>query len=310
VLTGTRFKAHHLLDSVRAACCVMGRLLRLVFSRVLILVAVFVLLCVPAAVAVGAGVTANGVEQIRSYDNASRLVGIESEKSAVTIEDMSWTLDGVGNPVTLTADGRDETYEYDEMNQLTDACYQALCVSNDPSVSYTYDLVGNRLSEIRRDGMTTVTRDYTYAGDGSDRLEDVDDGTTTENYAYDDNGNATLIADEDATYDQENQMTSLTSGMDTYDYSYGPQGNRVSADDGTTLQEFLWDVNQPNAQLAIERRNSSLHRKYNYGLGRVTTNDGSATSYFLADRVGSTTHVTDASGNVDQTYTYEPFGTG
>ena len=78
--------------------------------------------------------------------------------SVTTVEDLAYTLDGVGNPLTLTTPSRTEVYSYDEMNQLESVCFQSTCPDpEDPQLEYTYDRIGNRVTETRGNGTTSTT---------------------------------------------------------------------------------------------------------------------------------------------------------
>lgn len=47
---------------------------------------------------------------------------------------------------------------------------------------------------------------------------------------------------------------------------------------------------------------------YTYGLGNLSQTSGAATDYFMGDALGSTRQLTDGSGQVDLTQSYDPFG--
>mgnify|MGYP006172958547 CR=1 FL=1 len=69
----------------------------------------------------------NGIVETRTYDNADRLTRIHSTLGMSTVEDLQYTLDGVGNPLTLTTPSRTESYSYEEMKQLEHACFESSC---------------------------------------------------------------------------------------------------------------------------------------------------------------------------------------
>ena len=83
--------------------------------------------------------------------------------------------------------------ESDPNNRSIDACYQSSCNegpgSNDPYIHYTYDKVGNRLTETRGlNFQAPTTTNYVY--DGDDELTQTTGGLNW-SFGYDGNGNLT-----------------------------------------------------------------------------------------------------------------------
>ena len=101
------------------------------------------------------------------------------------------------------------------------------------------------------------------------------------------------------------------SGSTTTTYTYDGDGVRQQTSTGSAASaktNFVWDINQPNAQVALERNGSNtLQRQYIYGLKRIRQTVGTA-SYFHTDQLGSVTNTTSASGASQRTWTYEPYG--
>lgn len=97
----------------------------------------------------------------------------------------------------------------------------------------------------------------------------------------------------------------------TTSYTYDGDGVRQQTSTGTAASaktNFVWDVNQPNAQVALERNGSNtLQRQYIYGLKRIRQTVGTA-SYYHTDQLGSVTNMTSASGASQRTWSYKPYG--
>jgi RHS repeat-associated protein len=95
----------------------------------------------------------NGYVETRAYDNADRLTEVKNAKGASVLSDFTQTLDNVGNPLTITRSGATSSttvYGYDSRDRLTSVCFQASCPNSfDPQIGWTYDGVGNRLTETR-----------------------------------------------------------------------------------------------------------------------------------------------------------------
>ncbi len=87
----------------------------------------------------------NGVTTDYSYDALSRLLAVLHKLGAATIDGATYTVDPVGNRTAKT-DPRNATTS----NYTCDAIYQLTQVMQgaNPTESYTYDAVGNRLSSL------------------------------------------------------------------------------------------------------------------------------------------------------------------
>ncbi len=248
----------------------------------------------------------NGYVETRSYDKAGRLIDVKNAAGTSVLTDFAATLDPVGNPTEIDRSGAvssTTTYDYDANDRLTSVCFQATCPnSNDPFIRWTYDKVGNRLTEARPAGTTT----YTY--NAADEL--TSDGTIS--YSYDANGNQTAAGPTNYTYDLENRLASVNSGSTTTTYSYDGVGNRLQAATGTgasQITNYLWDTNRTLPQIALERDgNNTVSRRYEYGANRISMTSGGNTYYYHYDTLGSVVNVTSSTGATDWTYSYEPFG--
>ncbi len=218
------------------------------------------------------------------------------------------TVDAVGNPLQVVRTGslsETQSYGYDASDRLTSVCFQAGSCSgaSDPFIRWSYDKVGNCLSEQRPSG-TTV-----YSYDARDRL--LQAGSTS--YTYDENGNQLSAGGRTFAYDLANRLKSTTLGNTTTTYAYDGDGVRVQASTGQQANRrtiFLWDTSFGLPQLALERDgNGSPLRRYLYGVRRISQTAGNTTSYFLYDGLGSTANLTSSTGATQWTYAYEPFGT-
>jgi RHS repeat-associated protein len=255
----------------------------------------------------------NGYLETRIYDRAGRLTEVKNAKGASVLSDTALTLDAGGNPTTVARSGATSsttTYTYDTADRLASVCFQATCPgSSDPFIRWTYDAVGNRLTEARPTGTTTST--YNVA----DQLTQA--GSTA--YTYDQNGNEKSAGSRTFSYDLANRLLSTTSGSTTTTHSYNGDGLRLQASTGTQASKktnFLWDVNssttpaddQP-AQVALERDGSNaLLRRYVYGARRISMTTGGAAYYYHYDNLGSVLNVSSATGVTQWTEAYEPFG--
>lgn len=157
-------------------------------------------------------------------------------------------------------------------------------------------------------------------------------GPTITGYQYDANGNQTKRGTLPYTYDLANRLTSVGNPPsppppppptgpdcvscpfpDYHTYSYDGDGNRLSASDNTVgepvVTNYLWDVNGPLPQLALERDDAGfLLRRYTYGAGRISMSSGGSSFYYHYDMLGAVSNLTSGTGASEWTYSYEPFG--
>jgi YD repeat-containing protein len=134
------------------------------------------------------------------YDLADRLTSLESLQGATVVSSYAYTYDANGNRLTQTETngGAPETttYTYDARDRLETVTYPPDSISaTGRVVAYTYDEVGNRLTELTTDpvsGDPLTSKSGTF--DALNRLtvlEDLLDAPATITFDYDANGNQT-----------------------------------------------------------------------------------------------------------------------
>ena len=249
----------------------------------------------------------NGYLESRVYDRAGRLTEVKSQRGSTILARFVSTLDPVGDPTQVVRTGalsETQSYAYDAADRITGVCFQAgTCPgASDPFIRWTYDRVGNRLSEQRPTGTTA------YAHDARDRL--LSAGSTS--LVYDQNGNQTRKGTRAFTYDLANRLRTTTLGSTTTTYTYDGDDKRVQASTGNSSSSktnFVWDVSFGLPQVVRENNGSgSLLRRYVYGDRRISLTSSSNTTYYHYDPLGSVANMTSSSGSRRWTYSYEPFG--
>jgi RHS repeat-associated protein len=177
----------------------------------------------------------SGHVETRVYDRAGRLAEIKNQRGTNILSRFLSTLDAVGNPTQVVRTGslaETQTYTYDASDRITGVCLQTgSCPgASDAFVRWSYDKVGNRLSEQRPTGTTA----YTY--DARDRL--LTAGSTS--FAYDQNGNQTRNGTRTFTYDLTDRLRTTSHGPSTTTYSYDGEGKRLeAAGEGTAATPTL-----------------------------------------------------------------------
>ncbi len=165
------------------------------------------------------------------------------------------------------------------------------------------DAVGNRLSETRPAGTTT------YSYNAADQLLTATGPAGTATYTFDANGNETGDGTRSFVYDLANRLTTATVGAQTTSYGYDGDGTRLSAQ-GVSTVNYLWDPNAALPLLALERdAGGTTPRRYAYGSGLLGMRTGGAEDWYLSDMLGSVANLTNSTGSLEWSYSYEPYGT-
>jgi RHS repeat-associated protein len=232
------------------------------------------------------------------YDAADRLTGITQGSSTVTL-----AYDNANRRSTLTLpNGIILTYGYDNANELTGLTYQ-LGAATVGSLTYAYDNAGRIIARggtfdvgSMPNALTTTTFD------AGNHLTKWGTGTLT----YDLNGNLTSDGTQSYTWNTRDQLTAA-SGTHTASFGYDGQGRRANKTIDGTTRALLYD----GVNLAQELSSGTAVVNYLNGLKldeAYSRTDSTSTLTYLADNLGSTAALTDNTGSVQTSYTYEPYG--
>jgi RHS repeat-associated protein len=133
--------------------------------------------------------------------------------------------------------------------------------------------------------------------------------------AYDNNGNTTSSSGNGYLYDFENRLLKLNAGTaGEVSFVYDGDGNRVSKTVGGVTTKYLVDTNNPTgyAQVVEEIVSGNVQRVYVYGHTRISQQQliggNWLASFYGYDGHGSVRLLTNATGTVTDTYTYDAFG--
>ncbi len=108
-------------------------------------------------------------------------------------------------------------FAYDPLYRLTEANY-----STGDYCHYSYDAVGNRLSQETLIGSVPLTTNYVY--DAANRLTSVDSVT----YTWDNNGNLLNDGTNTYSYNPANQLTAMSGPFGSSTFSYNGLGDRLT----------------------------------------------------------------------------------
>ncbi len=207
----------------------------------------------------------------------------------------------------------DYQYQYDNLGQL-----KVVQNSRFPEASLgvdqptTYDLNGN--IEILKRG--NDTNQYEYI-ENTNQVKDVNDGSETQSYNYDVNGNVTAAAHRHISQIDYDPLTQLTtqvqlggekSGTVSFKYDGGNQRVLKTAQDskGKQTATKLY-VHGLNDYPLLEMSEETV--QYIYGIDGLLALVKEGKVYtVLKDHLGSTRLVVDEAGTVIATFDYLPFG--
>jgi RHS repeat-associated protein len=268
----------------------------------------------------------------KTYDDVNRLITETTPNGSVT-----YSYDTAGRLTSMTVAGQPPvSYTYDNADRLVQM------VQGTSSVGFSYDNANRRASLTLPNGVVV-----SYAYDNNSRLTALTyqkNGNVLGNliYSYDQVGRRTQIAGtfartnlpgfvSSAVYDAANELTNWNGSA----LSYDANGNLLS--DG--LNMFTWNArNQAVALNGASLQYDALGRRTKNAAGKsflfdganptqelsgstVTANiwtggvdelfqrsDNHATVFPLVDALGSVLALTDNNGNIQTSYTYDPFG--
>jgi len=270
-----------------------------------------------------------GVQSYRSaFDGANRVSSVDYRVSPAwngTFRDArtySYTYDSGNGSLTgmgLPANGS-YTYSYDDVGNIT-------AISGSTSASYTYDVLGQMLTETY--GGKTYSYDYDEAGN----IRSVSDGATTHSYSYGDAqwkdlltaydgqsitydaiGNPTAWYDGTAfTWELGRRLMSAVNsgtGLDN-SYTYDSDGLRLTKTVGDIEHKYVWQgsklvsENWAGQELEFFYDESGTPYAFSYKSSAGAT---PAMYYYVTNLQGDVVNILNASGNIKASYTYNAWG--
>jgi RHS repeat-associated protein len=265
----------------------------------------------------------NGINNTCQYDSLNHLTNITALNSqSALVAEYTYTYSAAGRRLTAaeniaTTNGVrtiNRLYTYDANYRLTGESIAAtgpVSLPGNSSIGYTYDHMGNRLSRVSTLSQVP-TASYNY---------DVDDRLTSD--SYDNNGNTVsghVLANQASVsdqYDFENRLINRNNGQVTL--AYDADGNRMSKTVNGVTTLYLVDDGIPSgyAQVleeytSVNSQSPALNKVYTYGMRLIAQDQligGQWTpSFYGYDGHGNVRYLTDAAGNLTDTYDYDAFG--
>jgi len=262
----------------------------------------------------------NGVHTAYQYDSLNRLTNLAGSKLLTPIASYAYTVGPVGNRLTafemVQPNGVPHTinrvYTCDDIYRLTG---ETINGTQNGSVSYSYDPVGNRLV---RGVLNVPIMPQTFNFDFNDRVASD---------SFDLNGN-TLFSpgfgqSQPDHYDFENRLIARQTTTNLGEFEYDGDGARVSkkvtAGGVTTTTCYVVDELNPSGYAQVLEEHVSVNFQsptisciYAYGQTLISQDrlDGSGwrTSFYGYDGHNNVRYLTGLNGIVTDTYDYDAFG--
>jgi len=242
----------------------------------------------------------NTVNSTLSYDLDGRLSAIDHDRGAASLLSLGYTYDTSGQITAIDDNGTSKSYAYDDLFQLTAGGSAA------QPETYSYDDEGNRVashlsaSHLIDDANRLVEDDgFCYAYDASGNLS-----TRTAKVAGACSGDITLYG-----YDSLDRLTRIDlPGGAVVTYAYDVFGRRIEKNVAGAVTRYVYDGD--DILLEFDGANA-LQARYAHGAAidqPLAMARGGAEYYYQRDHLGSIRLLTDAAGNIANSYQHDSFG--
>ncbi|MBP9663045.1 MAG: RHS repeat protein [Pyrinomonadaceae bacterium] len=235
----------------------------------------------------------NGISSTFEHDGMSRLTKLKHQSPTATLVENNFAYNTANQIAQITELAQTRVFSYDAVNRLTGMTNGAT------SESYVYDDVGNR---------TSSHRSATYGYSPFNRLV----GTATATYSFDAKGN-TVQKSEGSNFwryfwDYDGRLSTVSTRKQTVKYSYDALGRRVRRHytGAKEVAKFSYD----GLDVVLDDQQGTL-TKYQNGPGidnKLKSGPSTTARYFLGDHLGSTLALTNSSGAITDSNTYDSFG--
>jgi RHS repeat-associated protein len=256
----------------------------------------------------------NGSSARYTYDEAHRVIRIDNLQNSALVSRFEYEYDENGNRTQQTETrgvvSEVTTYDFDPADRMLEVRYP------ESTTSYTYDAVGNRLTEQTLDTASTLVADRELDYDTRNQLGTITDhlnAAESVDYDYDANGNQTQktkggVATAFA-YDIRDRLLSISQGATVLGrYAYDYHGLRVSKDvPGASTLRYLYD--DDSVVLQTDTAGATV-AKYDYGPDRLLSMGHAVEGrqFYLFDGLGSVSDLVRTDGALQASYKYDAWG--
>ena len=237
------------------------------------------------------------IRQEYAYDLDKNLTGLTVRSGETLLSQTGYAYDGNGNRIRKQALDGTTLYQYDALNQLQRVDYPAY------SEELFYDKAGNRARRL------VGGEEELYQYDPRNRLMALTRGGVTTPFQYDNAGN--LLQDDKARYSYD--AFNRTVKVETFDGNvqvnrYDAEGLRHEMEENGRLGGVIFHKGEAVVE---HEENSNVIRLIRGSelIARSSDSESARTYYhYASDEMGSTTHIVDESGNVQNRYAYDAWG--
>ena len=259
----------------------------------------------------------NGSRTETDYDQRNRPIEVRAlSATGVLLNRQRYTLDAAGQRLAIEdLDGRHVDYGYDPLNRLIRATVTDTARGNSETI-WSYDSVGNRQTQIRctprcGQGGHEVLTQYSY--DANDRLLSQDQAGALSTWSYDPNGNTLQATGPQGlttySYGSRDRLIGATTPVHTLAFEYDHDGIRHSKTVNGQRIDYVIDPLRDYAQVTdVLDAGGNVLASYTYGNDLLTQHSSGYSHVFHYDALGTTRALTDATGELADSYLYESFG--
>ena len=234
----------------------------------------------------------NGSVATTVYDSKQRVIStVEKTASGTVITGFEYTYDDLSRIIEekVLANSTKMCYTYDSLSRVTKRTVKNLSNTVLSEEAFSYDAAGN----------ITDAPDSCFAYDANNRLV-VFDGNSV---SYDLDGNLLSNGSLTCSYDSANKL--ISAGGHTYTYNAEDVRIRnLCAEEDTT---YTYNTNAKLSMLLM-KTTGGVVTKYVYGRGLIGEEVSGAFKTYHFDCRGSTIAITDATGNITDTFAYDTYG--
>jgi RHS repeat-associated protein len=157
-------------------------------------------------------------------------------------------------------------------------------------------------------GPGTVTTTYAY--DAANQLNTAQQGSTSWQYMYDENGSLVSDGIKTYTYDSANRLTQVSDQTIVTNLSYNGLGQRLSMDAAGVIAHYVMDTStslSASSDQPLTADSAGNTTFYLYGLGAIGEKTD-AWSYSLPDGTNTPRQLSNLTGEVTLSTRYTPWG--
>jgi RHS repeat-associated protein len=184
-----------------------------------------------------------------------------------------------------------------------------LIASSTGTVSVTPTTDGTTLQAIAfEDGMTdsdVYAATYYYEGGNAPQQASLVSNQGSVSPSYDGNGNLTSYKGWSFSYDAQNRLTSASNGAHTALFHYDGKNRQIMRSIDGVVRFSTWDDWELLEEYDTNSVRTAAYLQGAHGVIKSLLNN----IYYYQDKLGSTTHIADGSGNLLESYRYDLYGT-